>query len=186
MSRVVREYFLPVKALNSLLEWTLQSERFRSFITTTSLTIRFPPIAYVARVSIQRISLRSHPFDFYPFSPIIACIRWIKQGRRERKKKIDKYSCRKTQGLRSFTCLLIRHVNRYSTMIHGKLCRARVRYINFLNVPRIRRKTCEPGKIWKRILPSHPPVPYLNYRNREYSRKYSYRWFAILLIVKIY
>lgn len=78
---------------------------------------------------------------------IIACIRSIKQGKRERERKIDKYSCRKTQGLRSFTCLSIRHVNRYSTMIHGKLCHARVRYINFLNVPCIRKKTCEPGKI---------------------------------------
>lgn len=106
-----------------------------------------------ARVPIQRSNeSRFVPirFDFYPFSStgeIIACIRSIKQGERERERKIDKYSCRKTQGLRSFTCLLIRHVNRYSTMIHGKLCHARVRYINFLNVPCIRKKTREPGKI---------------------------------------
>lgn len=105
---------------------------------------------------------------------IIACIRSIKQGKRERERKIDKYSCRKTQGLRSFTCLSIRHVNRYSTMIHGKLCHARVRYINFLNVPCIRKKTCEPGK----IIPLSgnqcclPPLIYLNRRNPEYHTSY--------------
>lgn len=68
-------------------------------------------------------------------------------------------------------------------MIHGKLCHARVRYINFLNVPCIRKKTCEPGK----IIPLSgnqcclPPLIYLNRRNPEYHT--SYLSFTILIRV---